>query len=54
MINIDFQFVFVKPNSKQLDHFRNLVEDGKIRVEVNEVYKLEEASHTTGKIVIVP
>lgn len=61
--NIDFQFVFVEPNSRQLDHFRELVEGGKVRVEVNKIYSLEEApdafkqiqsSHTTGKIVIAP
>lgn len=60
---IDFQFVFVEPNSKQLDHYRELVEEGKITVEVSEVYSLQEVPnalkqiqtlHTTGKIVIVP
>lgn len=60
---IDFQFVFVEPNSKQLDHYRELVEEGKITVEVSEVYSLQEVPnalkqiqtlHTTGKIVIAP
>lgn len=60
---IDFEFVFVEPNAKQLEHFRQLVEDGKIKVEVKKTYALEEAgealeqiqsSHTTGKIVVVP
>ena len=60
---IDFEFVFVEPNAKQLEHFRQLVEDGKIRVEIKKTYPLEKAAealeqiqslHTTGKIVVVP
>ncbi len=60
---IDFQFVFVEPNSKQLDHYRQLVEEGKITVEVSKVFSIQEAPdalkqiqtlHTTGKIVIAP
>lgn len=60
---IDFQFVFVEPNSKQLAHYRELVEEGKIKVQVSKVYPLEETAdaleqiqtlHTTGKIVIAP
>jgi NADPH:quinone reductase-like Zn-dependent oxidoreductase len=61
--DIDFQFVFVEPNSKQLEHFRELVENDKIKVNVSKVYSLKETSealqqikslHTTGKIVIAP
>lgn len=60
---IDHQFVFVEPNSLQLDHLRQLVNDEKLRVEVNKVFTLEETVealeqigtlHTTGKIVIRP
>ncbi|MEG9329157.1 NADP-dependent oxidoreductase [Salinimicrobium catena] len=60
---IDHQFVFVEPNSLQLDQLRELVEEEKVKVKVSETYSLDEASqalqkietlHTTGKIVIVP
>ncbi|WP_324720979.1 NADP-dependent oxidoreductase [Salinimicrobium sp. HB62] len=60
---IDFQFVFVEPNALQLNHLRQLVEEGKVKVQVSKTYKLEEAvdaleqiasRHTTGKIVIKP
>ena len=61
--DIDFQFVFVEPNSKQLDHLRELIEGGKVKVTVSKKYSLEEASealkqietlHTTGKIAVLP
>jgi NADPH:quinone reductase-like Zn-dependent oxidoreductase len=61
--DIDFQFVFVEPNSLQLEHFRELVEEEKVKVEVSSVYSLDEvvaaleqisSLHTTGKIVIKP
>lgn len=60
---IDFEFVFVEPNAKQLEHLRELVEDGKLKVDVRKTFSLDEASealeqiqslHTTGKIVVVP
>lgn len=60
---IDFEYVFVEPNARQLEHMRELVEDGKLKVEVNKTYSLDEAAealeqiqslHTTGKIVIIP
>ncbi len=60
---IDFTYVFVEPNSRQLGHLRELAESGKLRVPVSQTYSLEETaeamkqiqtSHTTGKIVIVP
>ena len=59
--NIEFEYVFVEPNSKQLDHLRELVEGGEIDVHVSKTYPLEEATkalnqiqtlHTKGKIVI--
>ncbi|GAB2777324.1 NADP-dependent oxidoreductase [Salinimicrobium soli] len=60
---IDFEFVFVEPNTKQLEHLAKLVEDGKLKVEVSKTYSLDEAAkaleqiqslHTTGKIVVKP
>ncbi|GHA80628.1 NADP-dependent oxidoreductase [Pontibacter akesuensis] len=61
--SIDFAYVFVEPNSSQLDRLRELAEAGKLKVHVSETYKLQETAeamrqietkHTTGKIVIVP
>lgn len=57
----NFTFVFVEPNSRELDHIRELVEAGNIKVPLQKVYKLEEINeafqqietgHTTGKIVV--
>lgn len=61
--DIDFQYVFVEPNARQLDHVRQLAEADKLKVHVSKTYALNEAAeamkqiqtlHTTGKIVIVP
>jgi len=61
--NIDFQYVFVEPNSSELDHMCELVETGKLEVPITKTYSLDEAAealkqieklHTRGKIVIVP
>lgn len=60
---IDFTYVFVEPNTQQLDHLRELTEAGKMRVPVSQTYSLQETveamkqiqtTHTTGKIVIMP
>lgn len=60
---IDFEFVFVEPNAKQLDHLAKLVDDGKLKVEISRTYSLDESAkaleqiqslHTTGKIVVKP
>ncbi|PRY09955.1 NADPH:quinone reductase-like Zn-dependent oxidoreductase [Pontibacter ummariensis] len=60
--HIDFSYVFVEPNSSQLDHLRELADAGKLKVRVSETYNLDETAealqqiqtlHTTGKIVIV-
>jgi NADPH:quinone reductase-like Zn-dependent oxidoreductase len=60
---INFQYVFVEPNSTQLGHLRELADTGKLKVHVSKTYALNEASealkqiqtaHTTGKIVVVP
>lgn len=61
--DIDFTYVFVEPNATQLDHIRELVDEGKIKVPVSQTYDLDEVSealqeieslHTTGKRVITP
>lgn len=61
--DINFEFVFVEPNAKQLDHMCRLAEDGKLEVKISRKYELDEVSealkqiqtlHTTGKIIIVP
>ncbi len=61
--DINFNFVFVEPNSSQLDELRGLADTGKLKVEITRSYNLKEASqaleqiqssHTTGKMVIVP
>jgi NADPH:quinone reductase-like Zn-dependent oxidoreductase len=59
--DIDFEYVFVEPNSKQLDHLRELVDQGNISVHVSKTFSLEQTAealeqiqtlHTKGKIVI--
>ena len=59
---IDFHYVFVEPNAKQLEHLRELADSGKLKVHVSNTYSLNETAeamqqiqtlHTTGKIVIV-
>ena len=61
--NIDFTYVFVEPNSKQLEHLREITDAGQLKVHVSQTYSLDETAealkqiqtlHTTGKIVIVP
>lgn len=61
--NIAFEYVFVEPNSKQLDHLRELVDEGKIKVPISKKYSLEESIealeqiqslHSQGKTVIIP
>lgn len=57
----DFRFVFVEPNSRQLDHMRELVEAENLKVTIQQNYALEDINaafeqintgHTTGKIVV--
>lgn len=61
--DIDHQFVFCEPNSKHLDHLKELIEAGDVEVEVSKKYPLQNTTealkqiqtlHTTGKIVIIP
>lgn len=60
---IDFTYVFVEPNSNQLEHLRQLTDTGQLKVHISGTYPLDKAaealkqiqtSHTTGKIVVVP
>jgi NADPH:quinone reductase-like Zn-dependent oxidoreductase len=60
---INFQYVFVEPNSLQLYHLRDLADSGQLKVHVSQTFTLDEAAeahrqiqthHTRGKIVIVP
>jgi NADPH:quinone reductase-like Zn-dependent oxidoreductase len=60
---VQFNYVFVEPNSRQLDYLRELADAGKLKIQVGQTYSLEqvpeafrqiETHHTTGKIVIVP
>ncbi len=59
--DINFHFVFVQPNSRELDHMREMVEAETIKVPLQKVYQLDEinkafeqiaSGHTTGKIVV--
>jgi NADPH:quinone reductase-like Zn-dependent oxidoreductase len=61
--DINFEYVFVEPNAAQLEHLRELVDAGRLKVHVSGTYSLDKAvealnqiqtAHTTGKIVIVP
>lgn len=61
--DIDFEYVFVEPNAKQLDHLREIIEAGDLNIYISNTFSLEEASealeqiqslHTKGKMVIVP
>jgi NADPH:quinone reductase-like Zn-dependent oxidoreductase len=61
--NINFEYVFVEPNSSQLKQLRELADAGKLKVPVSKTYSLDETQeafrqiethHTTGKIIIKP
>jgi NADPH:quinone reductase-like Zn-dependent oxidoreductase len=61
--SINFHYVFVEPDSSQLEELAKLANKGKIKVHVSEVYPLDKAAeamkqiethHTTGKIILVP
>lgn len=56
-----FAYVFVEPNSRQLDEMRGLIESGQLRAPVSQSFPLEEApaahramqtGHTRAKIVL--
>lgn len=59
--DIGFEFVFVAPNSKELSELGQMVEQGRLKVHLEEVLPLEaaarahelnESRHTRGKIVL--
>ena len=59
---INFEYVFVSPNVRQLDDLREIAEAGHLRVPIAATFSLAEAHkafeqiethHTTGKVVIV-
>ncbi|MBL6449136.1 NADP-dependent oxidoreductase [Fulvivirga sp. 29W222] len=59
--HIDFHYVFTEPNSRQLDHIREMVEAGTLKVKITKAYRLDdindaleqiETGHTTGKIIV--
>ena len=61
--DIDFRFVFVEPDSQQLEELAKLADKGALKVNISKKYDLYEAPealkqiqtlHTTGKTVIVP
>jgi NADPH:quinone reductase-like Zn-dependent oxidoreductase len=61
--DIEFKYVFVEPNSEQLEHIAALTDNGKIKVPVSKTYPLEETGqalqeieklHTRGKMIITP
>lgn len=61
--DIDFEYVFVEPNAKQLDHLREIIEAGDLNIYISNTFSLEETPralediqnlHTKGKMVIVP
>lgn len=60
---INFQYVFVEPNSTQLSILSSLADSGKLKVPISQTFSLAEAvqafeqietHHTTGKIIITP
>lgn len=59
--HIDFQFVFTEPNSRQLEHIREMVEAGTLKVNISKQYDLNhinealeqiQSGHTKGKIIV--
>ena len=59
---IKFQYVFVEPNTLQLDHLRDLADSGQLKVHVSQTFTLDQAAeahrqiqshHTKGTLVIV-
>lgn len=58
---IDFNYIFVEPNVRQLEHLTELVENNQFKIHVDATYPLEEVAkaheqietlHTKGKIVL--
>lgn len=61
--DIDFEYVFVEPNSSQLDTLRKLVDNDELEIHISKTYSLDETPealtniqqrHTKGKTIIIP
>lgn len=61
--NVNYEYVFVEPNSSQLKHLAELANDGKLKVPSTKIYELKNAGqalkdveslHTRGKLIITP
>jgi len=61
--DIQFEYVFVEPNARQLELISGLADDGYLKAPVTKAFRLEEAGtalerveslHTRGKMVITP
>ena len=61
--DVDYQYVFVEPNSSQLNHLTALANDGKIKLPETKMYSLDDAQqalkdvetlHNRGKLIIKP
>ena len=59
--DVRFRYVFVEPHSRQLDQIREWIEEGKVKVHLEQVFDLDdvavahekiETGHTQGKIVL--
>ncbi|WP_211240602.1 zinc-binding dehydrogenase [Adhaeribacter aquaticus] len=60
---INFKYVYVEPNSRQLEELAQLADSGKLQVPIGHQFSLDNAAqalaqiethHTTGKIIIIP
>lgn len=61
--DVNFEYVFVEPNSSQLDTLTTLVDEDKLDIHISKTYSLDETPealtnieqrHTKGKTVILP
>lgn len=61
--NVAYEYVFVEPNSSQLNHMAKLAENGKLKVPSTKTYSLDETAqalkdvetlHNRGKLIITP
>jgi len=61
--DVKFQYVFVEPNSAQLNHLSEIADSGNLKIHISKTYILDEAKdalkeietlHSRGKTVILP
>jgi len=61
--DVDYEYVFVEPNSSQLEHMAELADEGKLKIPSTKLYSLDEAGqalkdvetlHNRGKLIITP